>query len=107
MLQNTRNVIVACSCAVAWLQPDLPMQMGLCADENDFAGSSLRWDAGCDCVEQFVSLGAAAPEPAPAGLPGQLFEIAPVPQVHSVLAKHRKRYFSLFQVHCVLVPIYF
>lgn len=35
-----------------------------------------RWDAGCDCVERFVSLGAAAPEPAPAGLPGQLFEIA-------------------------------
>lgn len=46
MLQNTRNVIVACSCAVAWLQPDLPMQMGLCADENDFAGSSLRWALG-------------------------------------------------------------
>lgn len=46
MLQNTRNVIVACSCAVAWLQPDLPIQMGLCADENDFAGSSLRWALG-------------------------------------------------------------
>lgn len=46
MLQNTRNVIVACSCAVARLQPDLRIQMGLCADENDFAGSSLCWALG-------------------------------------------------------------
>lgn len=73
------------------------------------AVSAERWDAGCDSVERFVSqdgsstaLGAAAPEPAPAGRPGQLLEIAlSASGAQCACQTQEKVFFSLSGALCV------